>query len=234
VIPFTEFIKHFECVDICHYRSSFSYEFETLHLTKQKPAFVRLEIKEDHEAYISIEKVYSDDDAKETVKHLGNHGYTRCIVARETGSQTYEYFVSKLETTYGDMSLRCNFTAGRYLIMIEADYLPDYQKFDLIFSYYFQNLQEKENKSISLVSCDQLAYLRDVFLNHAYRMSADITKLSSRPEDWVKTTLLYEQGGYGYVACSLQKDTNFKLHITIDEQYLCSELGLSSRTDSSC
>lgn len=70
-----------------------------------------------------------------------------------------------------------------------------------------------------LQSGDSYTFIHDVLLNHAHRMSADINKLSHRPEDWIKTTLLYEQGGYGYIACSLQKEANFRLHISIDERY---------------
>lgn len=65
-------------------------------------------------------------------------------------------------------------------------------------------------------------------------MSTDINKLSHRSEDWIKTTLLYEQGGYGYIACSLQKEANFRLHISIDERYSVSYVVSSRQMGINC
>jgi calpain-15 len=231
VIPFSEFIKHFESIDTCHFRPQFSYEFETLKMARGQPTFVRLVVKEDHEAYLTLEKVYAGEDAQEELRHAG-YGYSRMLIAREAGNQNFEYFSSKLETNFGDLSLRCNFQAGTYVIMVEADYPGGIPKFNAIFSYYYQGLQARESKTISVQSYDASVFLHQVLLNHAHRMSADVSKLSSRPEDWVKSTLLYEQGGYGYVACSLQKEANFRLHISIDEKYFSPHAAPSSRTGS--
>ena len=45
MIPYSEFAKNFEVIDICHARSNFNYEFETLSLTRHEPLFVKLEIE---------------------------------------------------------------------------------------------------------------------------------------------------------------------------------------------
>lgn len=95
-------------------------------------------------------------------------------------------------------------------------------------------MKERENKAISVQKYDPVGFLHSVLLNHAYRMSADISKLSARPDDWIKSTLLYEQGGYAYVACSLQKEANFRLHISINDRYLSPYAGPSNRTALNC
>jgi hypothetical protein len=61
-------------------------------------------------------------------------------------------------------------------------------------------------------------FLESVFLNHALRLNDERSKIGPKPDDWVKTTLLYYEGGYGYVACNLQHDTTIRVSITINHQ----------------
>lgn len=61
--------------------------------------------------------------------------------------------------------------------------------------------------------------MESVFQNHAIRVNSDRIKIGPRPEDWVKTHLMYQEGGYGYVAFNLESTTPIKLQITIEKAY---------------
>lgn len=90
-------------------------------MVRNEPIFVRLEVKEEHEAYFTIEKAFGKDrdENKSTVKY----GYTRMVIAHEMDSDNYEYLGSKLETNFPDLTIRCpRLKPGKYLIMIEADF----------------------------------------------------------------------------------------------------------------
>lgn len=86
------------------------------------------------------------------VNQSGHHGYLRAIIAREEGKDHYEYFDSKLETTFGDLSIRCNFKAGKYVILVEADYSAKLNKFQVIFSYYYENHISSEKKKLAMIN----------------------------------------------------------------------------------
>lgn len=44
------------------------------------------------------------------------------------------------------------------------------------------------------------------------------SRVGPKKEDWVNTTLLFDEGGFGYVHCHLQEDTHIKLQISIDKK----------------
>ena len=57
-----------------------------------------------------------------------------------------------METTFGDLSIRCNFKAGKYIIFVEADYPAKPNKFQVIFSYYYENHINSEKKKLAMIN----------------------------------------------------------------------------------
>lgn len=49
-------------------------------------------------------------------------------------------------------------------------------------------------------------------------MNTDKSKIGPKPDDWIKTAFLYNEGGYGYIACSLQHDTSIRMLVTINKK----------------
>jgi hypothetical protein len=69
-----------------------------------------------------------------------------------------------------------------------------------------------------------LRFMESVFKNHAVRVNGNKIRIGPKPDDWIKTHLMYEEGGYGYVACHLESSTSIKLLITIDKKYILPNL----------
>ena len=57
-IPYEEFLKYFESIDICNWVLGFNYEFKEISMNRNELYYVALEVKEQHEAYIGFEKQF--------------------------------------------------------------------------------------------------------------------------------------------------------------------------------
>lgn len=75
-------------------------------------------------------------------------------------------------------------------------------------------------------------FLEQVFTNHAIRLNNEPSKLGPRPNDWVKTSFMYDEGGFGYVMVNLDPSTNVRASVVIDRQYFIVDIGKYVRTGS--
>lgn len=135
-----------------------------------------------------------------------NYGYTRMMIAYEPSPGQYEFYEGCLETSFPDLTHRGNFKTGNYFIMLQADDPMEGGAFSATFSYYHKSHGEVNLKDIEVehnVSKNkELTFIEAIVLNHAHH-NEEKTKLSPRNGDWVKSALLSDEGGYGYVVCSL-------------------------------
>jgi hypothetical protein len=68
------------------------------------------------------------------------------VIAHEVNSSTYEYYSSKLETNFPDLTLICpRLPPGQYLVMVDADFPQE--DFNAVFSYYYSSGTNSNNKS---------------------------------------------------------------------------------------
>jgi hypothetical protein len=58
-IPFSEFLKQFDSIDVSMTQPNFSYEFDILKMRRREPLFISLSVQEHHEAFITIEKIFT-------------------------------------------------------------------------------------------------------------------------------------------------------------------------------
>jgi len=59
------------------------------------------------------------------------------------------------------------------------------------------------------------SFLQRVFLNHAYA-NPDKTYLSEFSGDWICTKMLYNEGGFAYIAAHVEAPTSKKIRIEFD------------------
>lgn len=72
------------------------------------------------------------------------------VIAHEIDSSNYEYYSSKLETNFPDLTIICpRFKPGQYLIMIDADFPQE--DFSAVFSYYYSTGSTANNKNYEVV-----------------------------------------------------------------------------------
>ena len=71
-------------------------------------------------------------------------------------------------------------------------------------------------------------------MNHALRMNNDPSKIGPKQEDWVKSSFMYKEGGFGYVMINLQQGTNIRVAVTVNRKYFFVYLGKYNKTDSDC
>ena len=50
-------------------------------------------------------------------------------------------------------------------------------------------------------------------------MNNDPSKIGPKPEDWVKSLFMYEEGGFGYVVVNLQHNTNIRVSVAVNQKY---------------
>ena len=217
-IPVDAFALNFETVDLSHLHPGYSYEFKTLWIQSNQAAFVHLTVSDDHEAYLCLEKGFKNEKGQKRV----NYGYTRMLIAYEPEQGQYEFYGGKLETLYPDLTYEAKFKKGHYYIMLQADDPMQGGSFPATFSYYHKSVENHAMRDIEIehkVSKNlEFSFLTDVLKNHAMRLNDDTTKLSPRKGDFVRSALLSEEGGYGYVYCTLEEDSDVRVNMTIDQE----------------
>jgi hypothetical protein len=217
-MPFGEFMKNFNSIDISSSIFGFSYEFQNIKMYKGEPLFIKFDVTEEHEAFLTVERKYGKGDTNQQVLTT-DYGFTRMIIGHQRDQDTFEYYDSILESDFPDCTTYVTFKPGRYVMFVEIDdpKLPD--QFDATFSYYFDTLETKEGKNWRIEYDEKYPnFLESVFLNHALRMNNDKSPIGPKKEDWVKTTFNYDQGGFGYVMVNLQQDTNIRISVTMDRK----------------
>lgn len=104
--------------------------------------------------------------------------------------------------------------------MLQADEPQKNSPFTATFSYYHENHEDKSLKDIMVdhgfTKNREMNFLEHVLINHAMRENQELMKLSPRPDDWVKSALLSEEGGYGYVLCNLQENSDVNVEINLN------------------
>ena len=138
-MPFEEFMKNFNSIDISSSIFGFSYEFETLKMYRAQPVFIRIDVHEAHEAFITVERKYGKGDTNQEVVTT-NYGFSRLIIGKERDGR-YEYYDSMLETDFPDVTTYVKFKEGRYLMYIEVDDPRLHDSFEATLSYYYDTLE---------------------------------------------------------------------------------------------
>ena len=119
-MPYEEFMKNFNSIDISSSVFGFSYEFQTLKMFKGEPLFVKMDITEEHEAFITVERNYGKGDSNQNVVTT-DYGFSRLIIGRERDPGRYEYYDSMMESDFPDITTYVKFKPGRYMMYVEVD-----------------------------------------------------------------------------------------------------------------
>lgn len=83
--------------------------------------FVRFNIKEQHEAFITVERKFKKDTSKNQEMDTTNYGYSRFIIAHVLDKDTFEYYEGQLETDFPDITKYVEFKPGNYLMYVEVE-----------------------------------------------------------------------------------------------------------------
>ena len=146
-ISFDDFMKNFNSIDILNEIIGFSYEFEKIKMYRGEPLFIRFDVTEEHETFITVERQYGKGDTNQDVLTT-DYGYTRMVMAHQRDENTFEYFDSMLESDFPDCTTYVTLKPGRYLMMVEIDDPKLQDRFDATFSYYFDTLDTQDGKKI--------------------------------------------------------------------------------------
>lgn len=63
---------------------------------KGEPLFIRFDIKEQHEAFITVERQFKKDVSKDKEMDNTNYGFSRLIIAHVLDQDTFEYYSGQL------------------------------------------------------------------------------------------------------------------------------------------
>lgn len=81
---------------------------------------------------------------------------------------------------------------GRYKLYIEIDDNRLQDEFEATFSYYFDTLEVKENKSWEVEYGKHYPkFLEAVLTNHAIRLNNEKVKIGPKQNDWIATNFMY-------------------------------------------
>ena len=81
-MPFEEFLKNFNSIDVSSSIFGFSYEFETLKMYRGQPLFIQIDVTEPHEAFLTVERKYTKGGDNNQHVLTTDYGYSRIIIGR--------------------------------------------------------------------------------------------------------------------------------------------------------
>ena len=88
---------------------------------KNEPLFIRFDVKEQHEAFITVERQFNKDSGQNQDMDTTNYGFSRLVIAHVLDQDTMEYYEGKLETDFPDITKYVDFKPGRYLTYVEIE-----------------------------------------------------------------------------------------------------------------
>ena len=84
-------MNNFNSIDISSSVFGFSYEFQTLKMFRGEPLFIRFDVKEPHETFITVERKYGKGDTNQEIVTT-DYGFSRLIIGKERDGRASESY----------------------------------------------------------------------------------------------------------------------------------------------
>lgn len=210
---YSDFNAVFEVMDICHYDASCSYFSEKIIIDKNnmKNAVVfRVEIAVQDDYIVELHQPTLRGESPSRV----TDGFCRAtlLIAEKTPT-TYSYVRGIMSREYSDLNIKVNLKPGVYIV---------YCKFDKTLNQHIcseASLSVYSRSKMKLDATTQKDHpdlLRKMFLEYS-RNAPEKQKLNNYM--WLCRKLLYNDGGFGFLAFGNDGQSKKKFVVTFDERY---------------
>lgn len=137
------------------------------------------------------------------------------MLAESRGEEEYRLEALSSETQFEDCFIHVNFTIGKHVLMINADFPPGSRQ-ALTLSYSWEKVSVGSKTEITQLEPPKLpiySFFNSVFSNHAYEGEGAMLNTGN---DLIRCVSLFEQCGYGYVICRVPSKANFRFEVSIN------------------
>lgn len=146
-------------------------------------------------------------------KNIGlGYGYGRCaiVIGRKVGKDSYIYIDSKMEMGFPTLTARCkDLEAGTYIVYCKCEW-QDRGAHRLTLSTYSPSIVDIGITKKAI----HAQFLEKAMFNHAFNNPNK--QLLGSNNQWICMQVLYKQGGFAYIAASVQG--NKKILFDFDPQ----------------